>query len=212
MSAKYVDTCYACAEPATTKEHAPPRSFFPTRHRTNLITVPSCAAHNNELSKDVEYTRNIISTMFGTNEIGQQHFADKSLRSFHHSPGLLHRTFADIRPVSVRGQTVGLFTVDTDRIQTVMQACVSALHFRETLQRVNKWELVLPNLSFSSDMTEEQVVQWRESLSVFLQIPFQMRTTATPDVFQFAVAEIDEGRVYGMRFYRNFLVYGVPRI
>ncbi|MGC1921156.1 MAG: hypothetical protein WA682_14760, partial [Acidobacteriaceae bacterium] len=149
-------------------------------------------------------------TMFGTNAVGQLHFANKSLRSFEHSPALLHQTFADIRPISIKGKRVGLYTVDTNRIQNVMQACIGALHFRETAEKLSKWEIVLPNLSFSSGISEEQFAQWRQGLSIIRQIPFQLRTTSAPEIFQLAVAEIDGGRVYGLRFYKSFLVYGFP--
>jgi hypothetical protein len=47
------DTCYACEEPATTREHAPPKSFLPTDERDQLITVPSWEAHNNDNSPPV---------------------------------------------------------------------------------------------------------------------------------------------------------------
>lgn len=45
-------TCYMCNNPATSKEHAPPRALFPKdeRFRKNLIKVPSCEKHNQELS------------------------------------------------------------------------------------------------------------------------------------------------------------------
>ena len=33
-------TCYACNQLATSREHTPPRSFFPEDRRKNLITVP----------------------------------------------------------------------------------------------------------------------------------------------------------------------------
>jgi hypothetical protein len=32
--------------------------------------------------------------------------------------------------------------------------------------------------------------------------------TGSPDVFQYAVADIDGGPVYSMRFYKAFLVFG----
>jgi len=140
MTNKAPTICYACDQPATTKEHAPPSSFFPEGERNNLITVPSCAEHNNATSKDVEYARNIISVMFGVNEIGERHFADKTLRSFDRSPALLHTTFSDIRGVQFRGMQVGAFTVDTERIKTVVKACIRALHFRETGWRARCFE------------------------------------------------------------------------
>jgi hypothetical protein len=144
MKGKTPAICYACDKPATTREHAPPSSFFPEGQRVNLITVPSCADHNNANSKDVEYARNVITIMFGVNEIGQQHFSDKSLRSLDHSPALLRSTFSDIRPVRFQGTTIGRFTVDTARIESVMSACVCALHFRETGVRKPNWGIILP--------------------------------------------------------------------
>jgi hypothetical protein len=60
------DTCYACDQPATTKEHAPPYSFFPKGKRQNLITVPSCSVHNCDNAPDVEYVRNAIAFHAGS--------------------------------------------------------------------------------------------------------------------------------------------------
>jgi hypothetical protein len=49
--------CYFCGDKATSKEHVPPKSFFPeeSKCRLNLITVPSCDKHNNEKSETDEY-------------------------------------------------------------------------------------------------------------------------------------------------------------
>jgi hypothetical protein len=204
--------CYACTKSATTKEHAPPFSFFPAGQRTNLITVPSCPEHNNDNSKDVEYARNVISTMFGVNAIGQQLFADKSIRSFDRSPALLYKTFADIRPVQLQGSTVGAFTVDTARITNVIRACITAVHFRETGERASDWEIILPNLAFQGDVPAEQSSAWYGFLSLFGQMPFQVQTTSSPEVFEFAIAEIPGGRIYSLRFYKGFLVFAFRRM
>lgn len=50
-------TCYRCSLPATTREHAPPRCFFPkgTGLNLQLKTVPSCSAHNNDKSGDDQF-------------------------------------------------------------------------------------------------------------------------------------------------------------
>jgi hypothetical protein len=208
MDTQAAGTCYACDQPATTREHAPPLAFFPKGLRNNLITVPSCELHNNPISADVEYARNVISTMLGVNEVGQLHFFDKAIRSFDHTPALLHTTFSDIRPVSIRGMTTGVFTLDVARITNVMTACIRALHFRETGERIYDWELAFPNLHFSSgDATEEEAAGWRESLSVFRRIPFSPQATSSPDVFQYAMADIEDHRVYSLLFYRGFAVY-----
>lgn len=50
-------TCYRCESVATTKEHFPPRCFFPKGSGLNLQlkTVPSCTTHNNDKSGDDQY-------------------------------------------------------------------------------------------------------------------------------------------------------------
>lgn len=50
-------SCYfqGCAEKGTTKEHIPPRSFFPEGERLQLLTVKSCKTHNNDKSTNDLY-------------------------------------------------------------------------------------------------------------------------------------------------------------
>lgn len=58
-----VTHCYMCEATATSVEHVPPRCLFPEQKdlpsgvnlRKQLITVPSCEAHNTSKSKDDEY-------------------------------------------------------------------------------------------------------------------------------------------------------------
>lgn len=49
--------CYfqGCTERGITKEHVPPRSFFPEGERMQLLTVKSCKAHNNDKSTNDLY-------------------------------------------------------------------------------------------------------------------------------------------------------------
>jgi hypothetical protein len=65
--------CYMCAADATTREHVPPKSFFPRGHRDNLVTVPSCVAHNHDQSLDIEYVRTLIAGFYGTNARQNRH-------------------------------------------------------------------------------------------------------------------------------------------
>ena len=50
-------TCYfqGCIAKGTTKEHIPPRSFFPEGEKEQLLTVRSCEKHNNAKSIDDLY-------------------------------------------------------------------------------------------------------------------------------------------------------------
>lgn len=45
-----VRICYNCGEPADSKDHLPPKAFFPTPAPSNLITMPCCTDCNNGFS------------------------------------------------------------------------------------------------------------------------------------------------------------------
>jgi hypothetical protein len=47
--------CYRCDSPGTTREHFPPKAFFPRNANLNLKTIPSCEIHNNGKSHDDQY-------------------------------------------------------------------------------------------------------------------------------------------------------------
>jgi hypothetical protein len=170
----------------------------------NLLTVPSCKRHNNDKSKDVEYTRNILSTYLGTNMVGQQHFNDKGLRSLARSTALLYQTFGEIRGVQVKGAIGGAFTMEVERIENVMRSCASALYFRRTGERRTDWHIVLVDAGHSD---EDAAQQWTEVIMAFRGLPYVPQQTSSPEVFEYALAEVDGGCVYAMRFYQSFRVY-----
>jgi hypothetical protein len=200
-------TCYACDQPATSKEHVPPKSFFPKAHRTNLITVPSCSKHNHDNSKDVEYTRNVISAHYGTNQLAQHLFSGEVTRSFGRSPRLFHKTFEDLQGFVLEGMLTGAAKADIKRMETVMSACICAIHFRETGEQTSSWDVVFPNLGFGKNTAQEAVKAWAEFLPLLGKLRLSKRVTGSPEVFKYAVAEILGQRAYGMLFYEGFAVF-----
>ena len=84
--------CYMCGAPATSKEHVPPKCIFPKSadlggedYRKNLITVPSCDAHNMEKSHDDEFLMVSLAGVFGNNSIGYRHKFGKVNRAIRRS-------------------------------------------------------------------------------------------------------------------------------
>lgn len=77
--------CYWCGENLplnnTSKEHVPPFTFFPKGHRENLMTVPSCLVHNNNLSYLDEKFQFFIKA-FKTNEIAIDDLNTRVKRGF----------------------------------------------------------------------------------------------------------------------------------
>ncbi len=117
-------TCYMCDAVATTKEHAPPKCFFPARKdlsqgdvdlRKELVTVPSCEAHNTSRSRDDEYAMVVVVQHYQTNKTARNQFATKVIRALRRSPALTTRVYDKVRPARVWGQEKISAEVDLDR-------------------------------------------------------------------------------------------------
>lgn len=77
--------CYECGIPlnqeSLTREHVPPKCFFPRGDKDALITVPSCIEHNGGKSNDDEHLLQIISLQILANEKGQNIATNKAVKS-----------------------------------------------------------------------------------------------------------------------------------
>ena len=76
--------CYECGillnQESLTKEHVPPKCFFPKKESITLITVPSCIEHNGGKSSDDEHLLQIISLQILANEKGQNIATSKAVK------------------------------------------------------------------------------------------------------------------------------------
>ena len=198
------ESCYACDEPATTKEHAPPYSFFPKGKRQNLITVPSCSVHNCSNSNDVEYVRNAIASLADLNEAGES-LIDTTKRSFDHSPALFKRTFKSFVVRSLENQ-IGTFRFDLKRVDRVMVAVVQALHYRDTGQKWGHWLVFVPSLRSESSLVNGTPDGCEGLRNLVSSIRYEERPTAEPEAFRYASRPLDWGWVYRLTFYDTFVV------
>ena len=95
--------CYRCDNPATSREHVPPKCIFPERKdiagqdfRNSLITVPSCDAHNSKKSADDEFLMVSLAGIFSNNSIGYRHKMTKVNRAIAKSSNrLLDKAFLE---------------------------------------------------------------------------------------------------------------------
>ena len=117
MQSKIMDIkCYYknCNNHVTSREHAPPLSFFPKNMRQNLITVRSCNQHNSNKNGDDEYIRNIFTLSIKTNSIGQKLALDKTFHSFLKNPSLSKKTFSKI--MKIENSNTIAFEINYSRI------------------------------------------------------------------------------------------------
>jgi hypothetical protein len=71
--------CYfqGCVNDGLTKEHIPPKAFFPIGEKDQLITVKSCKEHNNAKSKDDLYVLAQICMNASPSNRAREIFLDK---------------------------------------------------------------------------------------------------------------------------------------
>jgi hypothetical protein len=147
--------CYCCEKVATTRDHIPPKCFFPEKkylsknspeYRSQLITVPSCSEHNNFRSKDDEYTAAVIA-MNSKSNLAVSIFKSKWVQTLLRREGVLgKRIFSTARSarvisrkndVLIPEQTLAI-TYEIERIEHVIQSIALALYYRESGHQ-EKW-------------------------------------------------------------------------
>ncbi|WP_231492184.1 hypothetical protein [Pedobacter sp. Leaf170] len=196
--------CYMCDEPATSVEHAPAKCFFPKGYRKDLITVPSCAIHNNETSKDDEYVRGIIVSCSGNNSIALTHWRGSVRSGYLHSPKLFLKTFSK--------QIDSSFFHDRKRVDDVIIKISHAVYFKEYKKR---WQSY-PTPFYYNFLFDDGKADIHERLPNYKDIPvWHIFEGANQSVFKY---QFFDGKVDGhsncilrMIFYEGFEVIVIPR-
>jgi hypothetical protein len=202
------DECYACDTVATSTEHVPPRCFFPEGHRTNLITVPSCAAHNQGNSLDVEYVRNVISTQHGVNDLAARVF-ESTKCSLDRSPKLLTQTFGRMTPVLVEGEEVGTFPIDLTRHERVMQAIAYALYFHNYGRKhCGDWRVFTASFAYADSVRRGTPDPWIPFRRYLDSGQFTSMPVSEPRVFKYGQIQMEQNQLlYKFEFYERIVVY-----
>lgn len=227
-------SCYACQELATTWEHAPPKGLFPRLSdmpsdylgpdpRTNLITVPSCAVHNNSKSQSDAYASKAIATLalclsdsLNDQLIEKFPFIRKVIETVQRGRKL-RRDFIDQAQPLLTVDAVSV-SVEIQTINQVVESAARAIYFHES-GWAKQWPehcLVVSPHFFHEDLRRpknldgiERMLDRFDSDNVKRQVNAYERG-AHPSIFRYQLIEVPGGRVLVMRlvFYEivNFLV------
>jgi hypothetical protein len=127
------ETCYMCEAPATSREHAPACCLFPESKtfgrdvRRNLITVPSCSAHNSALSKDDEFFRTIAAFAAGPASATAANLMDEKIMPAARRKPVAYGRFIESHERLDDKNTAVKF--DVLRFERCIERLVRALHF-----------------------------------------------------------------------------------
>jgi hypothetical protein len=211
-------TCYMCEAKANSREHVPPRCFFPEGkdlpsgrdYRKNLISVPACKEHNLEKSTNDEYLFLVILAA-GGNLAAQRLFSTKVMRAIRRKQSLLSLITADARPAIYGGLPTMAFAVDGQRFGNAVDRIARAIHFH---QYQTKWAEEVAVASPTLIAVDHQMAQRTNefmralaSLSGEL-LKEQPRFGENPEIFYYQIYRDEPLKrlLVRMVFYENVIV------
>lgn len=125
----------------------PPKCLFPEEKdikniysqsfRKNLITVPSCDAHNLAKSHDDEYLMMCLSGKVGNNGVAYVHTATKGRRAMLRKPGMLKIVKNGVLKIGEGKFPFHIVDLDVHRISHSFEAIARALYFHEEGKNFN---------------------------------------------------------------------------
>ena len=130
MRPKETLQCYWCGAPATSREHVPPDSLFPPGKRTNLITVPACAEHNQRFSQDDEKFRFYLQACSDSID-ALDLFDKKTMRGLERPEAarLVADLFRGMQQIAVPGGVTALLQVDSTAQNRFFEKVTRGLHY-----------------------------------------------------------------------------------
>jgi hypothetical protein len=206
-----------CGEVETSREHAPPRCFFPKgaevgrNLRVNLITVPACDRHNSEKSNDDEFFRAVVVGISAhASPLASGHFRDKLLRAAQRNPTTYGSYFNE--KGHVLNGTFRLLQIDRERLDSCIDRVTRALYFHSFGR---KWIYPITPISpnvFESVQNDAPEAHERYDHVISLAREFLSGTPVegfNPDVFKYRLRQDEERGVYVFAaiFYDVFEVY-----
>ena len=208
------ETCYFCDKQKTSDEHAPPRCIFPEQkdtggkdYRKNLITVPSCDAHNTNKCKDDEYLMMVLAAHYKNNQVAKNQTATKLFRSWKLNPEFAKKVVKNPRSIVIDGNVQVAFEIDNERFYRTLECIAHALYFYNYNHRIrHAFKLIaVPLLSTSKDAQLVNAVRSKILIDTNILFDKIARLGENQEVFWYQLASEPEDRtVMRMCFYQGF--------
>lgn len=131
--------CYfpGCESHANTKEHIPPKSFFPDSKKNNLLTVKSCKAHNNEKTKDDIYAlANICLNSITEEKSDAQEVFESNVKPqlMHNNEALMKKV---LKNVTSQENSKFKFEVDSSRLDSFFDCLTHGIIYKKVKKKID---------------------------------------------------------------------------
>jgi hypothetical protein len=123
-------TCYWCGSPSTSREHVPPKNLFPQGKNKNLITVPSCTAHNEDLSDFDEAFRFFLQAV-GSSPDAIKEFSTTTFRGLSRpqKEKFVQQLAEESQRVEIGDQTTIVLRIDPAKQGRFFEKIIRGLYF-----------------------------------------------------------------------------------
>jgi hypothetical protein len=191
--------CYyqGCTNKGITKEHIPPRSFFPKGEKEQLLTVKSCEIHNNRKATDDQYVLAQICLNASPSNRAREVFLKKIKPQLSHNDGAFKKMLSKGAVVLDDGSVK--YPVDTKRFDDFFTALSCGIIFKTCDEQVPENYVIhhqYPNFSSEYSVREQ-------GLQVFEA--FEQLISGEPmKVLDFGKPNTQNERIYSVK------VFGMP--
>ncbi len=206
--------CYMCEAEETSVEHAPPRCLFPEKkdvsdgvdYRINLITVPSCDAHNSQKSQDDEYLLQALAGSYTSSQVGLTQFITKVKRAYDRTPSKASSFIKRSDPILLKRNDSDEWEqgaeviIEGDRLDHVLGNCARALYFHETKVRFVGHARVFTGFTlYKHPEIHANVTSGFEAAKAFFAD--RLPTGENPDIFSYKFEKDATSAIFLMSFY-----------
>ena len=190
--------CYfqGCDNKGITKEHIPPRSFFPKGEKEQLLTVKSCEIHNNRKAIDDQYVLAQICMNASPSNRAREIFLKKIKPQLAHNDGAFKKLLSK-GAIALKDGTVK-YPVNTQRFNDFFTALSCGIIFKTCNKQVpQNYSIHHQYPNFSTDQGENESLQMLETFEKFM-------STEPTNVLDFGKPNTQNERIYSLK------VFGIP--
>ena len=190
--------CYfqGCTEKGITKEHIPPRSFFPDGEKEQLLTVKSCEKHNNAKSKDDLYVLAQICMNASPSNRAREVFMNKVVPQLEFNNGALRKRLAD-GAVPLENGAVK-YKVDVARLDDFFTALSCGIVYKSCSSSIPENYKITHNFHNFQSEADPQMREIEDAINTFY-------SGKPMDFMEFGDLDAKNERIY------TATIFGIPK-
>lgn len=221
MSRRNEEICLWCnSQPADTRDHAPPESWFPAPRPSTLVTVRACEECNRDWRDDADATRtDLLTHRTADRNLAAKPVQGAAMRAIAKSQGgsemdkVLRRPIQKIWRPNEEGELEEVFQVertteDTLRFHRVARRVIAALAYRKMQLRFDFSLLLTLPLADIDYAAHPRLDQLREYLHI---VAHEEPRIIAPDIFEYRYwlsPDDPATSLWLLQFFRDHFVFG----